>query len=164
MPLIDRFLLLYMATVVKVHDGDTLTIEKDDADKSQVVVRLNRIDAPELKQPYGIESRNYLIDLVLTKEVRVDPIAKDMYGREVADIFSEINVNRKMVTAGMAWRYIKYDKEKYSDLAVSEQDARDAHIGLWQDANPKAPWIYRKEQKHIHRKMQKQGFLLDETR
>ena len=67
MPLIDCFLLLYMATVVKVHDGDTLTIEKDDADKSQVVVRLNRIDAPELKQPYGIESRNYLIDLVLTK-------------------------------------------------------------------------------------------------
>lgn len=152
---IDFFIAVYLATVLKVHDGDTITVKPENTD-SQVSVRLNRIDAPELRQPYGIESREFLKDKILNKQVNVDPLKKlDKYGRTVAEVYivdEPLDVNREMVAKGFAWRYVKYDRSNYSDLKVLEEFARDQKLGLWQEENPVAPWIFRKQkQKHIHR-------------
>ena len=42
--------------VVSVHDGDTVTGRTDDG--QTLKVRLQGIDAPELKQPFGSSSRD----------------------------------------------------------------------------------------------------------
>ena len=42
--------------VVSVHDGDTVTVRTDDG--QTLKVRLQGIDAPELKQPFGSRSRD----------------------------------------------------------------------------------------------------------
>jgi endonuclease YncB( thermonuclease family) len=44
--------------VVGVHDGDTITVLKDG--NTQVKVRLNQIDAPEIGQPFGQASKKAL--------------------------------------------------------------------------------------------------------
>ena len=44
-----------MGKVVGVHDGDTITLLT--AEKEQVKVRLEGIDAPELKQAFGNASK-----------------------------------------------------------------------------------------------------------
>lgn len=50
--------------VVSIHDGDTITILQD---KQQIKVRLFGIDAPELKQPYGKKSKQFLANLIAGK-------------------------------------------------------------------------------------------------
>ena len=53
--------------VVDVHDGDTLTIKSG---ATRTKVRLAGIDAPELNQFFGVESRNSLRSLAINKEVQ----------------------------------------------------------------------------------------------
>ena len=55
--------------VVKVDDGDTLTIV--DADKRQHVIRLADIDAPEKAQRFGARSRQSLAELCAGKMAEV---------------------------------------------------------------------------------------------
>jgi endonuclease YncB( thermonuclease family) len=44
-------------------------------------VRLECIDAPELKQPYGTRSKQTLSNLVFGRIVRVEDHGRDRYGR-----------------------------------------------------------------------------------
>ena len=164
--MVTEFLLaLYMASVIKVHDGDTITVQRQDDSKEVVIIRLNRIDAPELKQTYGKESRDFLNNMIFGEIVDVDVQGRDMYGREVADLrYDDLNVSSEMVINGMAWRYVKYDKDKGSQLPILEKDARDLKRGLWIYPDPKAPWIFRKEQKQKHKhNLQKLEPVIDET-
>ncbi len=70
--------------VVGVHDGDTLT--GITASNEQVKVRLDAIDAPEIKQPYGQAAKKALSDMVFGKEVVIYPKTKDKYGRTVGHV------------------------------------------------------------------------------
>ena len=54
--------------VIKVSDGDTITVLQD---KRQIKVRLYGIDAPELKQPYGKKSKQFLSNLITGKIAEV---------------------------------------------------------------------------------------------
>jgi endonuclease YncB( thermonuclease family) len=58
------------ATVVKIADGDTITVL--DSDKVQHRIRIAGIDAPEKGQPFGNASGKRLGELVARKEVRVE--------------------------------------------------------------------------------------------
>jgi hypothetical protein len=51
-------------TVVKIHDGDTITII---CFKRPLQVRLMGIDAPDKEQPYADASRQHLSDLILNQ-------------------------------------------------------------------------------------------------
>jgi len=55
--------------VVRVHDGDTITVVRD---KTRVRVRLRGVDAPEKGQPFGRDARQLTSKLVLGKQVRVE--------------------------------------------------------------------------------------------
>ena len=66
--------------VVKVADGDTITIL---VGTEQHRVRLQGIDAPERKQPFGKASGRSLSALVAGKQVRVEYDKRDRYGRIV---------------------------------------------------------------------------------
>ena len=97
----------YEATVIKVIDGDTIWIKKDN---NHIKVRLSYIDAPELKQNFGIRSRNFLSNLVLDKMIEVNTNKKDRYNRHLGEIYihntkESIFVNAKMIKSGNAWVY-----------------------------------------------------------
>ena len=126
--------------VVGVHDGDTLT-GLDEA-KTQFKIRLDAIDAPEIKQPFGQASRKALADKVFGKDVVVVAKTKDRYGRTVGHIMlGNRDINLEMLEEGMAWHYEKYDHNKR--MREAEQLARTAKRGLWAEGDPLPPWDWR---------------------
>ena len=130
--------------VVGVHDGDTLTVLT--AGNVQIKVRLVEIDAPEIKQPFGQQSKQALSALVFGKDVEIRATGKDRYGRTLARVFLDgTDVNLAIVKAGMAWRFDKYSKD--GAFGTAQQEAQRARRGLWADAAPVAPWEWRKRGK-----------------
>ena len=122
-----------------IYDGDTLRVVKGN---QELKIRFCGIDAPELKQSLGVESRDYLRSLIDNSNGTVHLIRSgmDRYGRTVADLFvptlsnpeQEIHLNSAMIEAGMAWHY-----EKYSDdcldregLAIAQQLAKENRVGV----------------------------------
>lgn len=125
-----------LAKVVKVMDGDTFEI----ADGTKV--RLHCIDAPELSQPGGEESRVFLSVMLSGQTVGIDKKGIDKYGRVLAEVTVNGSlVNLSMVEMGQAWRFVEYCKDGRYEAA--EKTARSASEGLWAAANPVAPWEYR---------------------
>ena len=124
--------------VVSTHDGDTITILQG---KQQVKVRLYGIDAPELKQPYGKKSKQFLANFIAGEVVEVDENGKDRYKRTIGTIyFNDKDINAQMVENGYAWAYRKFSK-KY---APQESKAKSQKLGLWRDKEPIPPWEWRK--------------------
>ncbi|MCL4139630.1 UNVERIFIED_CONTAM: hypothetical protein GTU68_043439 [Idotea baltica] len=134
-------------TVVKVVDGDSITVLDDE--KIQHRVRLAGIDAPERKQAYGKASTQFLADRVAGKMVCVGWYKRDKYQRLVGVVRINNQVmNLALVEAGLAWHYKHYQSEQTEsereDYADAEEDARAARRGLWSDRNPTSPWAWRK--------------------
>jgi micrococcal nuclease len=74
--------------------------------------------------------------------VSVEEVDKDRYGRVVARVtIAGKLVNAEMVRAGLAWRYVTYDKR--NEFGALEDDAHRHRHGLWADAHPVAPWEWR---------------------
>ena len=105
-------------TVVKIADGDTITVL--DSDKVQHRVRVAGIDAPEKGQPFGNASTKRLRELVARKEVRVEFHKHDRYGRIVGKVMvtppdcpscgKTLDVGLAQFTTGMAWWYRQYSQ------------------------------------------------------
>nr|DAX63705.1 MAG TPA: nuclease-like protein [Caudoviricetes sp.] len=124
--------------VVSIHDGDTITVLQG---KQQVKVRLFGIDAPELKQPYGKKSKQFLANLIAGQIVEVDENGKDRYKRTIGTIYLDgTDINAQMVANGYAWAYRKFSK-KYT---AQESKAKKQDLGLWRDKEPIPPWEWRK--------------------
>lgn len=126
--------------VVKVTDGDTITIF---ADRAQHKVRLGEIDAPERGQPFGNKARQALAGLVANQIVDVEVTDTDRYGRLIGQISVDgTDVNRKMVANGFAWVYRQYLTDQ--SLLEDEARAREARVGLWTASHPIPPWEWRR--------------------
>ena len=131
--------------VVSIADGDTVTIVKNN---QQTKIRLAEIDTPEKNQPYGKKAKNALSNLIFNKEVEVEIVTIDRYGRTVGKIIlGNLNINKEMVKAGHAWVYVKYAKDK--KLFELEKSAKENQLGLW--ALPEGeripPWQWRKNKR-----------------
>ena len=126
--------------VVGVHDGDSITVLA--AGNEQLKVRLEGIDAPELKQPFSQQSKQALSGLVFGKMVNLLVTGTDRYKRTLAVVMVDgVKVNREMVRRGLAWRYDKYSKD--AALQAAQNEAKAARRGLWADATPVPPWEWR---------------------
>lgn len=131
-------LFAFNGKVVSIHDGDTITILQG---KQQIKVRLFGIDAPELKQPYGKKSKQFLASLIAGQMVEVEPKGKDRYKRTLGIIYYKgQDINAQMVLNGYAWAYVKYSR-MYVD---QEKTAREKKLGLWQSRITTPPWVWRK--------------------
>ena len=129
--------------VVAITDGDTVKIL---VDKTQHKIRLEGIDTPERKQPYGTKAKQHLSGLIFGKTVTAKVLNKDRYGRLVADIVLDgTSINLQMVVDGFAWRYPQYDKD--GTYTAAEQEARKAGSGLWADSEPVPPWQWRRQKR-----------------
>lgn len=128
--------------VVSVADGDTVTLLTEA--NEQVKVRLEAIDAPEKKQAFGTKSREALATIVAGKQVTVDVTGRDRYRRTLGwMILDGKNINRRMVAAGWAWQFIRYNQDP--SIARLQESAKKARRGLWADSSaPIPPWEYRK--------------------
>lgn len=140
-------------TTTRILDGDTFhclpattvsgaKIHKD----GTITVRLRGIDAPEKRQPFGIDAQESLKELIGRKTVKLDIKDIDRYGRVVAYIFvGSLNVNLEQVKKGYAWAYMEYlDRPYASEFYEAEKQARKQKLGLWKESNPTPPWEWRK--------------------
>ena len=136
------FSLELIGKVVKVSDGDTVTILT--SDKTQHKIRLNDIDAPEKKQAFGNKSKDNLAKYIAGKTVTVQYQKKDKYKRVLGTIYyNNTDINLQQVKDGYAWVYKKYSNNQTYHKA--EKLARDKRVGLWIDKNPLEPWEFRKQ-------------------
>jgi endonuclease YncB( thermonuclease family) len=131
--------------VVSVADGHTVTIL---VDRTQRKIRLDAIDCPERRQPFGTRALQFTGEAVFGKQVTVRVEDRDRYGRYVGRVIYQgkdeegrpvsLDPSAELVRAGFAWWYQKYapnDKR----LAKLETEARKAKRGLWSDPNPVPP-------------------------
>jgi micrococcal nuclease len=129
---------LLTCTIYSVHDGDTVSA---DCAGSRIKVRMVGIDAPELKQKYGRESRQALADRVFQKKVSLKTQSQDKYGRTIAEVFMNgESINAWMVKSGHAWVYEARPRRDWFPL---QDSAQSAAVGLWREPSPVAPWKFR---------------------
>ena len=141
---------LLLCVIVGISDGDTLTARCDaaaDAPAQTLRVRLAEVDAPERRQAFGPRSRGHLATLCFDQHAEVRPIGAgsglDRYGRTVAHVTCNgTDANAEQVRAGMAWVFDRYVTDRR--LYALQDEARAAHRGLWSDAQPVAPWEWRR--------------------
>ena len=132
-------------TILSIGDGDTIRVLQ--AGKA-LTVRLACIDAPESAQaPYGQQARTYLQQrLPIGREVSLDIKTTDRYGRSVAEVISDININLALVEDGQAFAYRQYlsgcDAKEYLD---AEYRASRRRYGIWQvEGGITRPWDFRR--------------------
>lgn len=103
--------------VIKVYDGDTITIASklpfSDSPLYRLSVRLNGVDTPEIKGKTEDEklaakySRDALSNLILNKFVSLKNIKTEKYGRILADVYcGDLCVNEWLIKEKYA---VKYD-------------------------------------------------------
>lgn len=137
----------FSGTVRRIFDGDSFLVRPAGGDKSKDVnVRLQDIDAPEKAQPYGNSARVALVGIIGDRDVFVDVIEKDRYGRKIVRIYREpdrLDVIKALVRDGHVWVYRR--KLHDASLIKLEDAARAARRGIWalpeDDRMP--PWQYR---------------------
>lgn len=142
--------------VVGVSDGDSVTVLDEGLKRHKI--RLMGIDAPEKAQAYGQKSKQHLSHLVFGKDVLVEWHKRDRYGRIVGKIFvspaecqgcdKSVDVGLEQIRSGLAWWYRQYAKEQDHEDRLSydeaEAQARNHRVGLWRDADPVPPWVWRR--------------------
>jgi endonuclease YncB( thermonuclease family) len=134
--------------VLSIGDGDTIRVRQGGR---AITVRLACIDAPETAQrPYGQQARSYLQQrLPVGREVNLDVKTTDRYGRSVAEVISDININLAMVEDGQAFAYRQYlggcDAKEYLD---AEYRASRRRYGVWQvPGGITRPWDFRRSRR-----------------
>ncbi len=146
-----RFLL--DTRISEVLDGDTVAISN--TQNQRILIRLVGIDAPELGQEFGKESRNNLAEKIDGKKVRIafEPRGTpDEEGRILAKIFlDERDIAAEQVRDGFAW-YFDGHKQRLGFMEIDELKqlqlaARKGKMQLWQSESPQTPWKFRKKNK-----------------
>jgi micrococcal nuclease len=134
--------------VIVVIDGDTVLFKPDHyspGSRAFLKVRLADIDAPETGQPHGEAATEALKARLLKRRAQLEILATDAYGRKVGRFTVDAqSVNAEMVRRGLAWASTR-GKDHHGLLAL-QREARGAQRGLWQDAAPSPPWVWRRAQ------------------
>lgn len=84
--------------VTRVIDGDTF-----ETASRKYPVRLANVNAPEKGQNGGSAATNALNNLIAGETVTIDTVARDKYGRSVANV----NVGRQSVNKAMRGKFRK---------------------------------------------------------
>ena len=139
--------------VVRVADGDGLVVAPGGWFRSlftrQRRVRLYGIDAPELDQPLGLESK-VALDRICRVWMRMKVMDFDRYGRVVGLVYHSDHMqslNCQMVAMGLAYHYRRYGGAQFG-IRQAEEDAQRARFGLWRDPSGGIrPWDHRSAQR-----------------
>jgi len=143
-PPINEGAEVLVGMISRTKDGDTIDFKS--LDGRETTIRLEGVDAPEKAQRFGEESTEWISRKMFNKIGRAEITGKDRYGRSLGYLYvGDDWVNEDLLTAGLAWHYVKYNKD--TRLAEAQQTARRLGRGLWADARKVAPWDYRNGQR-----------------
>jgi micrococcal nuclease len=122
---------LWQGTVAYVTDGDTLWVRPSSAeldDKSARKIRIEGIDAPEVCQAYGEQSKTALKQRLLQQKVTIHSRRVDDYGH--------------------AWSY--HYRHSAGPYAAQEHEARSGKRGLFAAPAPVEPRVFRRTHGSCH--------------
>ena len=116
--------------VIKVYDGDTITIATklpfNGSPLYRFSVRLNGIDSPEIKGKTEEEklvakkSQKALEDLIFNKTIHLKNVSTEKYGRVLADVYlDDLHVNKWLLDGGYAVKYDGGKKQNFDDMNLS---------------------------------------------
>ena len=129
------------ARVERIIDADTYVLR---IDGESTTCRLANIDAPELKQAYGLKAKLYVEELFYHKNLKVQITDTDFYGRSIVEVETDQGaLDSLLVANGYAWHYAKYSQKPA--LQNLMEKAIEKRIGLWQCGKEKVcpPWLFR---------------------
>lgn len=131
----------FRADVFRVIDGDTLEVRHHGRSER---IRVEGIDCPELKQPYGKEAKRAVMALVIGSPVTLKTYGRSHDGALRADVFLQNGrrLSQILLEEGLAWKVATTG----SSGGDGEGEARYAKRGLWADPNPTPPWKFRAAQ------------------
>ncbi len=100
--------------VTHVRDGDTIEVGK-------IPIRLNGVSAPELKEPLGQNSKTFMKQLVLGKNVRCDLNGEKTYDRFVGRCYlNNKDIGISVIEVGLAIDCPRYSNGLYADHETVE--------------------------------------------
>lgn len=108
----------FRAKVVKVTDGDTISVRWRERD-FDFPIRLANLQAPELNERGGKESKNFLEGRILGKEVDIvlSKSRVEKWGRLLAYIVHQgQNINEEIVERGFGVFWVNREDDKFFDL------------------------------------------------
>jgi micrococcal nuclease len=131
----------WVGWVTKVVDGDTLHVQPAQGGASQKL-RIKGIDAPEVCQAWGLQSREALARLVWGQRVTVQLNDVDDHGRWLANVFvNGEDVGARLVAQGHAWSYqFRRDPGPY---VFQQQQAAINRLGLFGQPQAMRPREFR---------------------
>lgn len=95
-----------------MRDGDTIEV-------GEVPVRLNGVSAPELKEPLGRKSKQFMRDLVLGKPVRCELNGEKTYDRLVGVCYLDgKDIGVSVIEAGLALDCPRYSGGRYARIEI----------------------------------------------
>jgi endonuclease YncB( thermonuclease family) len=112
--------------VIKVYDGDTITIASklpyESSPLYRFSVRLNGIDCPEIKSKDKNEkecakiAKKEMNDLIMNKMVTLKNVQTEKYGRILADVYiGDLHLNKYLIEKRLAVTYDGGTKMKPTD-------------------------------------------------
>ena len=157
--------------VNKIHDGDTLRCTPVLSNYPEIIVRFQSIDAPELAQEGGVESRDFLRKLLSVGPDRVVMLVTHgtgKYDRTMGTFYicersswagdwsnvpldvvkRGLDVNLEMVRRGWAW-YYQYGSDPLDTVyEQAQEEAEAARRGIWAaEEKPESPGDFRAAKK-----------------
>jgi endonuclease YncB( thermonuclease family) len=131
----------FNAVVTRITDGDTVWVRPLSGGVPRRV-RIEGIDAPEICQAFGTESRDALARHLLNRRVTVLADSRDDYQRTVARLrLGQGDVGLWLVTHGYAWSYRFHGSS--GPYEREETRARRKRQGLWAGSAPELPRDFR---------------------
>jgi len=132
---------IYEARVTRVFDGDTVWVQPLAGGRYRKL-RLDGLDAPEICQRGGIESRDTLARRVLRQSLTVTERRRDDYGRGLATLeHTGEDVGGWMVSQGQAWSYRW--RRSLGPYQAQETLARAQRRGLFAQGDAEIPRSFR---------------------
>lgn len=139
----------YQVVEGSVKDGDTFRVSDG---REELEIQLCGIDAPESKQPLGLESRDHLKALIDQGDggIVLVKAGSARHGHTVAEAFvltgredePEIHLNSEMLMSGMAYLETAFvDTCSNGHLfTAAEERAQKQTVGVWALTNQEKPW------------------------
>lgn len=134
-------------TVLRVIDGDTITLNIPDGDKASTTVRLWGVDTPETKAPgkpvayFGPEATDFTTDMVAGRLVTLELEPKNTrgkFGRLLAFVYTDDNrmLNEELLTTGHAYADDRWRHRFYFRFLQLDALSRKNKLGLWRSGTP----------------------------
>ena len=115
-----------------VSDGDSFIIASGER------VRMIGVDAPELNDSFGRESKEHLAGLIRGKTVTLERDAlnddRDIHGRLLRFVnLNGVDINQRMIVDGYARAFLRYPfaRERRDAYREAEVAAMSGRLGIW---------------------------------